>query len=58
VLCLSGADDRIVSLATARETAVAYRGATFWELESHGHMLLLEPGAQAIAHRIAAWLAN
>jgi pimeloyl-ACP methyl ester carboxylesterase len=56
VLCLSGADDRIVSLQTARETAGGYAGATFWELEGNGHMLLLEPGAETIAARIADWL--
>ena len=56
VLCLSGTNDRIVSLATARETAAAFRGVTFWELEGHGHMLLLEPGADDIAQRIAAWI--
>ena len=56
VLCLSGSDDRIVSLATARATASAYPGATFWELAGHGHMLVLEPGADAIARRIAGWI--
>jgi non-heme chloroperoxidase len=58
VLCLSGADDRIVSLATARETAAGYPGATFWELEGHGHMLLVEAGAEKIADRIAGWIPN
>jgi non-heme chloroperoxidase len=56
VLCLSGANDRIVSLLTARETAYAYRQAEFWELQGHGHMLLLEPGAEEIARRIAEWI--
>jgi pimeloyl-ACP methyl ester carboxylesterase len=56
VLCLSGTDDRIVSLQTARETAKAYPGAPFWELEGHGHMFLLEPGADAIAQRVAEWI--
>ena len=54
VLCLSGADDKMVSLLTARATAAAYRGAPFWELQGHGHMLLVEPGADEIAERIAA----
>ena len=57
VLCLSGADDHIVSLDTARQTARAYPQAEFWELEAHAHMLLLEPGADEIASRIADWLA-
>ncbi|MGH6736438.1 MAG: alpha/beta hydrolase, partial [Methyloceanibacter sp.] len=56
VLCLSGVDDRIVSIESARETAAAYPQAAFWELEDHAHMLLLEPGADAIARRIADWL--
>jgi non-heme chloroperoxidase len=56
VLCLVGADDKIVSPETARATAGAYPGATFWELPSHGHMLMLEPGAEEIARRIATWL--
>lgn len=56
VLCLVGADDKIVSPATARATADAYSGATFWELEGHGHMLVLEPGADDIARRIAGWI--
>jgi len=56
VLCLVGSDDKIVSPQTARETARAYPEATFWELEGHGHMLVLEPGADAIARRIAEWI--
>jgi non-heme chloroperoxidase len=45
-----------VSLLTARATAVAYRGAPFWELKGHGHMLLVEPGADQIAERITTWI--
>lgn len=55
VLCMVGVDDKIVSPQTARETAAAYSGATFWELEGHGHMLVLEAGAGDIARRIADW---
>ena len=55
VLCMVGAEDKIVSPQTARETAAGYPGATFWELEGHGHMLVLEPGAEDIARRIADW---
>lgn len=58
VLCLVGAEDRIVSAQTARDTASAYSGATFWELERHGHMLVLEPGAEEIARRIAEWIGS
>jgi pimeloyl-ACP methyl ester carboxylesterase len=56
VLCMIGADDKIVSPQTARETAAGYPGATFWQLDGHGHMLILEPGAEDIARRIADWL--
>lgn len=56
VLCLSGTDDRIVSLETARESAKAYAGAPFWELDGRGHMFLLEPGAEETARRLAEWL--
>jgi pimeloyl-ACP methyl ester carboxylesterase len=56
VLCLIGKDDKIVSPATARDTASSYHGSIFWELDGHGHMLVLEPGAEDIARRIAAWI--
>jgi pimeloyl-ACP methyl ester carboxylesterase len=56
VLCVAGADDALISLKTARATAEGYPGATFWELAGHGHMLVLEPGAEAIARRIADWI--
>jgi len=36
-----------------RATAESYPGATFLELEGHGHVLVLEPGAEKIARRIA-----
>jgi pimeloyl-ACP methyl ester carboxylesterase len=56
VACLVGSDDKIVSPQTAQETARAYPEAAFWELEGHGHMLLLEPGAEDIARRVADWI--
>jgi pimeloyl-ACP methyl ester carboxylesterase len=56
VLCMIGADDKIVSPQTARETAAGYPGATFWQLDGHGHMLVLEPGAEEIARRVADWI--
>ena len=58
VLCLAGADDNLISVATARATAEAYPGATFLVVDGHGHMLVLEPGAEEIARRIADWLAG
>jgi non-heme chloroperoxidase len=56
VLCLIGMDDKIVSPASARATASAYVGLIFWEIDGHGHMLMLEPGAEDIARRITAWI--
>jgi pimeloyl-ACP methyl ester carboxylesterase len=56
VLCVAGADDALISPATARATAEGYPGADFWELAGHGHMLVLEPGAEEIARRIAGWI--
>jgi pimeloyl-ACP methyl ester carboxylesterase len=56
VLCLSGTEDNLVSLATARATALPYRGAQFWQEAWHGHTLLVEPGADDVARRIAAWI--
>ena len=56
VLCIAGADDNLVSVATVRATEDGYPGATFLELEGHGHLLVLEPGAEAIARQIAAWI--
>ena len=55
VLCVSGTDDRLVSLATAQATAAPLKNATFYEAPGHGHMLLLEPGADDLARRIAEW---
>jgi non-heme chloroperoxidase len=57
VLCLSGAADNIVSLQTAKATAEGYGQAEFWALDAHAHMLVLEPGAEGIAERIADWIA-
>jgi len=56
VLCLSGAQDNLVSLSTARATAAPYRHAAFWAEPSHGHMLPVEPGAETVARRIADWI--
>jgi pimeloyl-ACP methyl ester carboxylesterase len=56
VLCVAGADDALISPATVHATVEAYSGATFWELPNHGHMLVLEPGAEEIARRIAEWI--
>lgn len=55
VLVVSGSDDNLVSPATARATAQGYSRATLWEEPGHGHMLIVEPGAEEIAARIADW---
>jgi non-heme chloroperoxidase len=56
VLCLSGTGDNLVLLETARATASPYRDAQFWEETGHGHMVVVEPGADEIARRTAAWI--
>jgi non-heme chloroperoxidase len=56
LLCLSGTEDHLVSLATAHATAAPYRHAAFWAEPGHGHMLPVEPGAEAVARRIADWI--
>ena len=56
VLCLVGSrrQDRVA--ANGARNRRPYRDATFWELDGHGHMLVLEPGAETIARRIADWI--
>ena len=56
VLTLSGTEDRVVPLATAKATAHSYPGSAFWTLDGHAHMLVMEDGAGEIAGRIAGWL--
>jgi non-heme chloroperoxidase len=55
VLCVSGTEDRVVSLATARATAAGLGSALLWEESEHGHMLPVEPGADEVARRMAEW---
>jgi non-heme chloroperoxidase len=56
VLCLSGSEDRIVSLDTAGATAAGIKDAAFVVLEGHGHLPMLEPGAEQLARRIMSWI--
>ncbi|MFO1036431.1 MAG: alpha/beta fold hydrolase [Geminicoccaceae bacterium] len=56
VLVVRGTDDLVVSEGTARATAAAYPGAQHWEEPGHGHMLLVEPGADKIAVKILGWV--
>jgi non-heme chloroperoxidase len=56
VYCLSGTDDNLVSIETARAVAESYPGATFVAAEGHGHLLLLDPGAEKLASGVVGWL--
>jgi non-heme chloroperoxidase len=56
VLCVAGAEDELVSVASVEATAKAYADAVLRTLPGHGHMLMLEPGAEHIARQIADWL--
>lgn len=56
VLCISGTDDQLVSIPTARRTAESLKNAIFEEAKGHAHMLPMEPGAEEIARRIADWV--
>ena len=56
VLTLSGSDDQVVPVRTAKATAESYPGSPFWLLEDHAHIVVVEDGADKIASRIADWL--
>ena len=56
VYCVSGTDDNLVSIETASAVATSYPEAPFVAAEGHGHLLLLEPGAEEIASGIVAWI--
>jgi pimeloyl-ACP methyl ester carboxylesterase len=55
VLVANGNEDRIIAPALARWTAERY-GGELKLFDNHAHWLLEEPGWQAIASDIAAWL--
>jgi pimeloyl-ACP methyl ester carboxylesterase len=55
VLVVGGAEDRIVSPRLVRKTARHY-GVAPRILEGHAHFLLVEPGWEALADEVAAWL--
>jgi pimeloyl-ACP methyl ester carboxylesterase len=55
VLVMNGREDRVVSVALARQTAQRY-GAELKLYEGHGHWLLEEPGFEALALDAGAWL--
>lgn len=55
VLVIAGEDDRVVPLRTARAMARRF-GAEFRVRPGHAHWLLAEPGWEAIAQDVIAWL--
>lgn len=58
VLVVSGADDRVISAATARKVAGLYANSSFIEVPGRGHLLIMEEGAAELADRGADWLAK
>jgi len=57
ILCLAGANDRIVSPTTVRRLARRYGGRARYELlDGHGHWLPGEPGWERIAKGSLIWL--
>lgn len=57
VLVISGSDDKVISAATGRNIAKLFAHATFEDAAGRGHFLIMEPGAAALAGRVADWLA-
>jgi pimeloyl-ACP methyl ester carboxylesterase len=55
VLCLTGTDDRLVPPAGVRKVAAKYH-ADLRVYAGHGHLLIAEPGWDAIAKDALAWL--
>lgn len=55
VLVLGGREDRIVSVSLLRSTAQRY-GAELKLYDGHGHWLMEEPGWEALASDVGAWL--
>jgi pimeloyl-ACP methyl ester carboxylesterase len=53
-LVVAADDDRFIPLDTARRVAALYH-ASMQTVLGHGHMLILEPGWQAIADTVARW---
>jgi pimeloyl-ACP methyl ester carboxylesterase len=57
VLCLSGREDAVVPVTLVRSVARKY-GADILEYEHHGHLLMREPGWEAIAADVLTWLSH
>lgn len=59
VLVMSGADDELISIETARRVAALYgEAATFVEAADHAHLLPIEPGWERYAEHTARWLTD
>ena len=52
---VGGDDDRFIPLSIVRRVAERY-GAPLSVAKDHGHMLVLEPGWEEIAARVAQWI--
>lgn len=50
-------DDRFIPPVVARRVADRY-GAPLQSMLGHGHMLVLEPGWEAVADAVARWCAS
>ncbi len=55
LLVVAGRRDAITPAAVGRRIAARY-GAEYRELPAHAHMPMLEPGGEAVALELAAWL--
>ena len=55
VLSVGATDDRLVVPRIARAIGRRY-GATHWALDGHAHYVIGEPGWEAVADAVAAWL--
>lgn len=55
VLCVTGADDRLIPPAVTRRIAARYHAPT-WTYEGHGHFLVMEPGAETMVDDLSLWL--
>jgi alpha-beta hydrolase superfamily lysophospholipase len=57
VLCVGGTEDRVISRRLLRLTA-RRTGADLQEYPGHAHWIHAEPGWEAVAHGLLAWIRN
>ncbi len=55
VLCVTGADDRLVPPAVTGRVAARYHAAV-WTYADHGHFIVMEPGVEKVIADLAQWL--